>query len=211
VLQAARLREDVAQANLQALRAQINPHFLFNALNSVVTLIGRDPTMAREMLVRLSELLRATLTAGDSQETTLAQELEITARYLEIEQVRFADRLTVEWSIDAGLSEWRVPAFALQPLVENALKYGLALRRDPGTVRISARADDTALELTVRDDGPDAPSVASSPASRNGAGIALRNLRSRLERLYGADASLELRSRESGGTDAVVRIPRRVA
>jgi len=209
VISAARLREDVAQANLQALRAQLNPHFLFNALNAVVTLIGRDPTMARDTLVRLSELLRATLTAGDAQETTLAQELELTARYLEIEEVRFADRLTVEWTIAPGLAEWRVPAFALQPLVENALRHGLARRREPGTVRISARADDNALELVVRDDGPDADD--SSEARKNGAGIALKNLRSRLERLYGPSASLTLRPRESGGMDAIVRIPRRTA
>lgn len=209
VIGAARLREDVAQANLQALRAQLNPHFLFNALNAVVTLIGRDPAIARDTLVRLSELLRASLTAGETQETTLAQELELTARYLEIEEVRFADRLTVEWTIAPGLAEWRVPAFALQPLVENALRHGFARRRDPGTLRISARADDEALELLVRDDGPDADD--STLSASNGAGIALKNLRARLERLYGPSASLILRPREGGGMDAVVRIPRRTA
>lgn len=223
-LNAARLREDVATAHLQALRAQLNPHFLFNALNAVVTLIGRDPALARDVLVRLAELLRATLAAGDTQETTLGKELEITGRYLEIEQVRFADRLIVEWAIEPNLAEWRVPAFALQPLVENAIKYGLARRRDPGTVRISAHADESALELIVRDDGGDDAGDGAaagdargendtSPADTRGtpgAGIALRNLRARLERLYGDDASLELRPRPSGGTDAVVRIPRRV-
>ncbi len=207
-LRAARLREDLAQASLQALRAQLNPHFLFNAMNSVVTLIARDANAAREMLVRMSELLRATLAAGDAQETTLAQELELTARYLELEQVRFADRLTVEWRIDGELAEWRVPAFALQPLVENALRHGLAQRTEPGTVLISARADDAALELMVRDDGP-GPGRAPKP-ERNGSGIALGNLRSRLERLYGSEATLALRARPEGGTDAVVRIPRRV-
>lgn len=206
---AAQLREDVAQASLQALRAQLNPHFLFNALNAVVTLIGRDPAMAREMLVRVADLLRATLAAGDAQETTLAQELEITARYLEIEQVRFADRLRVAWDITAGLAEWTVPAFALQPLVENALRHGLAQRRAPGTVTISARADATTLLLTVRDDGPDDPS-APPPRAGQGAGIAIKNLRARLERLYGPSASLELRPRAAGGMDAEVRIPRRV-
>lgn len=206
-LVAARLREDVAQANLQALRAQINPHFLFNAMNAVVTLIGRDPAAARDMLVRLSELLRATLTAGDAQETSLAQELELTGRYLEIEQVRFADRLRVEWDVAGGLASSRVPAFALQPLVENALRHGLAHRRTPGTVRTSARADGGVLELVVRDDGPDGP---STPTMGNGgAGMALKNLRGRLERLHGDAASLTLRPRPEGGMDAVVRIPRR--
>lgn len=203
---AARLREDLAQANLQALRAQLNPHFLFNALNAVVTLIGRDQALARDTVVRLADLLRATLAAGDAQETTLAQELALTARYLEIEQLRFADRLRVEWSIEPGLDEWRVPAFALQPLVENALKHGLARRRDPGTVQISARRDGEMLELIVRNDGADADSAPLTPRE-TGAGIAVANLRSRLERLYGADASLMLRPREERGMDAVVRIP----
>ena len=206
-LAAAQLREDVAQANLQALRAQINPDFLFNAMNAVVTLIGRDPAAARDMLVRLSELLRATLTAGDAQETSLAQELELTGRYLEIEQVRFADRLRVEWEVEGGLAASRVPAFALQPLVENALRHGLAHRRTPGTVRISARADGGTLELVVRDDGPDGPTTPTM--GTGGAGMALKNLRGRLARLYGDAASLTLRPRAEGGMDAVVRIPRR--
>lgn len=203
---AAQLREDVAQASLQALRAQVNPHFLFNALNAVVTLIGRDPAQAREMLVRISELLRATLTAGDAQETTLAQEVELTARYLEIEQVRFADRLSVEWEIGADLSGRMVPAFALQPLVENALRHAIGQRRGAGVVRIIARAEPNGLSLIVRDDGPDGPT--SEPmATRPGAGVALKNLRARLERLYGPTASLTLKPREQGGMDAVVFIP----
>lgn len=207
-LRATQLREDLAQANLQALRAQINPHFLFNAMNSVVTLIARDATAAREMLVKLSELLRATLSAGDAQETTLAQELELTARYLELEQVRFADRLTVEWTIQADLAEWRVPAFALQPLVENALRHGLSHRTEPGVVGITAKSDERALELMVRDDGPGARTLVR-PES-NGTGTALANLRARLMRLYGSDATLTLRPRPEGGMDAIVRIPRRV-
>lgn len=203
---AARLREDVAQASLQALRAQVNPHFLFNALNAVVTLIGRDPAQAREMLVRISELLRATLTAGDSQETTLAQEVELTARYLEIEQLRFADRLSVDWEIDADLALQMVPAFALQPLVENALRHAMGQRKGPGRVRIIARKEASGLSLIVRDDGPDGPPPEQS-VTRRGAGVALKNLRARLERLYGPAASLTLQPRSEGGMDAVVFIP----
>jgi hypothetical protein len=203
-LRAARLREDLATASLQALRAQLNPHFLFNALNAVVALIGRDPAAARAMLVRLSELLRATLAAGDAQETALDQEIELTARYLEIEQVRFADRLTVTWSIAPGLGGVRVPAFTLQPLVENALRHGLGRRSGAGTVEIIARPEDGTLLLTVRDGGPGP--VSAAPA-RGGAGIALANLRARLERLHGARAALALVARPEGGTDAVVRIP----
>jgi hypothetical protein len=207
-VRAARLREDLATASLQALRAQLNPHFLFNALNSVVTLIGRDPAAARAMLVRLSELLRATLSAGDAQETTVAQEVALVARYLEIEEVRFADRLTVRWTLDPVTNDLLVPAFTLQPLVENALRHGLGRRQGPGVVEILARADGSMLELTVRDGGPGP--VSPVPA-RGGAGIALSNLRARLERLHGAAATLQLIARPDGGTDAVVRVPARRA
>lgn len=207
-LQAAQLREDVARASLQALRAQLNPHFLFNALNAVVTLIGRDPALARDMVVRLADLLRATLTAGEAQETSLDQELDLTRRYLEIEQLRFADRLRVEWVIEPGLGHWRVPAFALQPLVENALRHGLARRRAPGTVQIVARRDAAMLELRVGNDGPD-DDVSLPPMAGEGAGIAIGNLRARCERLYGADASLELRPRADRGMDAILRLPQR--
>ncbi len=204
-LRAARLGEDLAQARLDALRAQLNPHFLFNALNAVVTLIARDAAAAQVMLVRISELLRATLAAGNAQETTLAAELDLTAKYLEIEQARFADRLTVTWAIAGDAGECIVPAFALQPLVENALKHGVGRRTDGGTVAISARSDGSTLELTVRDDGPDAMTGAA-PA---GAGIALANLRARLDRLHGAAASLTLTPRPGGGTDATMRLPLR--
>jgi hypothetical protein len=205
-LQAAQLREDVARASLQALRAQLNPHFLFNALNAVVTLIGRDPSLARDMLVRLADLLRATLTAGEAQESTLNQELDLTRRYLEIEQLRFVDRLRVEWKVDPGLGDWLVPAFALQPLVENALRHGLARRRAPGVVEIVARRDGDVLELRVGNDGPD--DDGAPPATRDGAGIALDNLRSRCARLYGDAATLELRPRADRGMDAILRLPR---
>ena len=203
-LRTARLGEDLANANLQALRAQLNPHFLFNALNAVVTLIPRDPELARTTVVRLSEMLRATLTAGDAQETTLAQELALTARYLEIESVRFADRLQVTWTLDDTLSHALVPAFTLQPLVENALRHGLGRRSGAGTVEIISRqTTDDALELIVRDGGPGP--VSDQPIA-GGAGIALQNLRARLLRLYGPTATIELLARDEGGTDAVVRI-----
>ncbi len=202
-LRTARLGEDLAQASLQALRAQLNPHFLFNALNSIVTLIGRDPAAAENMTVRLSELLRATLAAGDVQETTLEQEIALTARYLEIEQVRFADRLTVHWDIAEEVRPARVPAFALQPLVENAIRHGISRRAGPGEVTIIARRENVDLVLTTRDDGVGVSSTSPS----DGAGIALANLRARLARLHGTDASLTLHARGSGGTDAIVRFP----
>ena len=201
-LVAARMSEDLAHAQLRALQSQLNPHFLFNALNSVVTLIGRDPPLAQRTVVRLADLLRATLRTGDTQEIPLAQELEVTRRYLEIEQVRFADRLTVYWHVDESLHT-AVPAFALQPLVENALVHGIAQRPGTGTVSINAERDGNHAVLRVCDDGPGPIGSHHS----DGAGVSLANLRSRLERLYGDAASLVLHARDGGGAEAVLRIP----
>lgn len=200
---AARMGEDLAQAQLRALQAQLNPHFLFNALNSVVTLIGRDPALAQRTVVRLADLLRATLRSGDAQEVPLSQELELTRRYLDIEQVRFADRLSVRWDLADDI-ETVVPAFALQPLVENALVHGIAQRSGAGTLVISAGRDagDVVLRVCDNGPGPHAPTRAS-----NGAGVGLANLRARLERLYGDGASLTLQVRAEGGAEAVLRIP----
>jgi sensor histidine kinase YesM len=172
-------------------------------LNSVVTLIGRDPALAQRTVVRLADLLRATLRTGDSQEVALTQEIELTRRYLDIEQVRFADRLSVRWEIAEHLDAM-VPAFALQPLVENALVHGIARLSGPGTLSISAsrQADEIVLRVCDNGPGPDAPARAS-----NGAGVGLANLRARLERLYGDAASLALQVRNGGGTEVVLRVP----
>lgn len=199
---AARMGEDLAQAQLRALQAQLNPHFLFNALNSVVALIGRDPAQAQRTVVRLADLLRATLRAGDLQEVPLSQELEVTRRYLDIEQVRFADRLTVEWDVDHRIDAV-VPAFALQPLVENALLHGIANLSGRGTVSISAARDGDQVVLRVCDNGP-GPMVS---VSSHGAGVGLTNLRARLETLYGGAASLALQARDAGGAEVVLRVP----
>ncbi len=203
---AARMGEDLAQAQLRALQAQLNPHFLFNALNSVVALIGRDPALAQRTVVRLADLLRATLRAGDMQEVALSQELEVTRRYLEIEQVRFADRLTVQWDVDDRIDAV-VPAFALQPLVENALLHGIAQLSGPGTLSITASRDADHVVLRVCDNGP-GPLVARGS---NGAGVGLTNLRARLESLYGSAASLALQAGETGGAEVVLRVPFRPA
>lgn len=207
---AARLGEDLAQAQLRALQAQLNPHFLFNALNSVVALIGRDAASAQQLVVQLADLLRMTLKTGEQQEVTLAQELEVTRRYLAIEQVRFADRLTVDWP--AGeVPDALVPAFALQPLVENALRHGVG--RVTGAARLSVRALVQAeasapmLEITVRDNGPGPRDQARVP----GTGTGLPNLRARLSRLYGAAASLSLQDASGGGAESVLRVPLRRA
>jgi Histidine kinase len=205
-LREARLGEDLAQARLEALRAQLNPHFLFNSLNAIVSLIDRNPAAAQQMTIRLADLLRATLAAGDVQQQSLREELELTRRYLEIEQVRFADRLSVTWAIAPGLDDVRVPAFALQPLVENAIRHGIARRPGAGMIEIASWADGDTVVLRVSDDGhglrPDA-----APESRAGAGIALRNLRARLERLHGAGATLSLTPRDGGGAVSEIRLP----
>ena len=204
-LVAARMNEDLMQAQLRALQAQLNPHFLFNALNSVVALIGRDPALAQRTVVRLADLLRATLRAEHVQEVPLAQELELTRRYLDIELVRFADRLHVQWNVPEPLGaalSGVVPAFALQPLVENALVHGIAKRPTGGDLTISAARDGTQIELRVCDNGDGLTSSDS-----HGTGVGLANLRARLERLYGAAASLTLHDRATGGAEAILRIP----
>ncbi|MCU0636528.1 MAG: histidine kinase, partial [Gemmatimonadaceae bacterium] len=204
-LRAAQLDQDLTQARLVALRAQLNPHFLFNALNSVVTLIGSDPPRAQEMTVRLADLLRATLGSGDDQQWTLERELELVRRYLEIEQVRFADRLTVRWQVADGLAEAIVPSFVLQPLVENAIRHGLSRTIGQGSIGIVIdRPLGSVLRLAVHDDGPGLTALSGDTA---GAGIALSNLRARLERLYGAGAQVTLTNGSPTGAVAEVRVP----
>lgn len=201
----AQLDLDLAEAQLRALQAQLRPHFLFNALNSVVTMIDRDPAVAQRMVIQLSDLLRATLKAGERQEIALQQEIELTRLYLAIEQVRFSDRLHVDWQIAEGLTG-NVPALALQPIVENAIVHGVARRREPGWVTIRIRKQNGALEMQVRDDGPGLPSQRDGAREGDG-GVGLSNLRARLERLYGSAASLELAPAAGGGTEVTLRVP----
>ncbi|MBK6458173.1 MAG: histidine kinase [Gemmatimonadetes bacterium] len=202
-VRAARLTSDLAQAQLSALRAQLHPHFLFNALNAVVALVGEDPAAAKRVTVRLAELLRATLAATERSSLPLREELELTRRYLEIEQVRFGERLTVDWSVDEALLDADVPAFVLQPLVENALVHAVAPRAAGGRVEIVARSVGEGLQLAVCDDG-----AGPQPrASTRGNGVGLRNLRDRLERLYDGLATLNLATRSGGGAEVTVVLP----
>jgi hypothetical protein len=201
-VRAARLDQDLAVSHLRALQSQLNPHFLFNALNSVVTLIGKDPAAAQDMVVRLADLLRATLGAGEAQEVPLARELEFTARYLDIERIRFGERLEVEWTI-AHEGEPLVPAFGLQPLVENAIVHGIAQRVAGGKVAIGAARRGDTLMLTVVDSGVGP----RGGAQRAGAGVGLANLRARLERLYGDAARLDFESDPTGFTRATLVVP----
>lgn len=204
-LVSARLGADLANAKLDALQAQLNPHFLFNSLNSVVSLIASDPPSAQRMVVRLGDLLRSTLTLSGEQEVPLREELELVQRYLDIEQVRFPDRLTIGWDIEERARPLAVPSLVLQPLVENALVHGIARLTGPGTVTIGARASAASLILTVRDNGP---GLAVPPKTR-GHGIGLRNLRERLERLYGDAALLQIVDAAGGGCLVTLALPLR--
>jgi two-component system, LytTR family, sensor kinase len=209
-----RLRSELAESQLQALRARLDPHFLFNALNTVSALIHPQPDRAERVVVRLSELLRRALESGSEQEVPLREELDFVRSYLEIEQARFEDRLRVRWAVDDDVLDALVPPLLLQPLVENAVRHGLAPRASPGYVEISARRQGGRLLLSVRDDGIGV--VDRGRTGRAGGGFGLTSTRERLAALYGADHEFLLRSwgrRSTGesGALAEARIPFRTA
>ena len=204
---ASRLETELTEARLAALKAQLHPHFLFNAFNSVSALLGRDPAAAREMLARLESLLTLTLERAEAQEVTLAEELRVVEMYAGIEGVRFSDRLSVEVDVDPRLHDVLVPHLVLQPLVENAVKHGIAARPGPGRIAVSARADGGRIVLSVADDGP---GTSADSASR-GEGIGLANTRARLAQLYGAAAALAVESAAGRGTRVTVTLPLRRA
>jgi two-component system LytT family sensor kinase len=200
--QQARLSAQLAEARLGALRMQLNPHFLFNSLNALAVLVRDQKTRdASRMLELLGTVLRQVLQGEKRQEVPLSDELHFIEQYLAIEQVRFSDRLHVQWSIDPALRDAAVPEFILQPLVENAIRHGVAKRSEAGTIEVSAALDGDAIVLTVGDDGP------GYAGEGVDAGVGLANIRARLETLYGPAGRLELRRGENGGTIATVRLP----
>lgn len=200
----ARLNEQLTQAQLDTLRAQINPHFLFNSLNSVAVLARRGKVVEVEhMVTRLADLLRHSLESSRAQLVTLRVELEAVRRYLDIEQVRFGDRLVVTIDVAESLLDRAVPSFLLQPLVENAVRHGPGDSRSPLRIFVSASAPDGQLHFTVRDDGV---GLGAQDEASNGIGLA--NTRARLQGLYGDAASLTLSSGERGvGTVVTVVLP----
>ena len=202
-LQAARLEARLVESQLQALKMQLHPHFLFNTLHAISALMDEDVKAARRKIARLSELLRLTLENAGQQEVTLRQELEVLERYLEIEQIRFQGRLTVEWQIEAATLEARVPNLILQPLVENAVRHGIAPVSAAGRIEIRAARSDGKLELSVRDDGPGL--AADSEAFKQG--IGLSNTRARLQQLYGGAQHLEISNAAEGGLVVRLTIP----
>jgi two-component system LytT family sensor kinase len=201
---AARVEAEAARAQLAALRAQLHPHFLFNALHAVVQLIPIDQARAVEAAELIASLLRVTL-EENRDEVTLDDEWKFVSGYLEVERIRFGDRLRVRAEVDLELMDERVPSFGLQTLVENAVRHGAALRVAPTEIVVTAVGTDSNLTLTVRNDGDHlVPSLSS-----NGVGTGLSRLRERLRFLYGDSASLMSGPRENGGFEAILVIPRR--
>ncbi len=203
------LVELAATAQLAALRAQINPHFLFNSLNSIAQLIRADPDRAEACVERLAEMFRYVLRYGEKDFVPLAEELEMARAYLDIERARFGDRLRVETHVDPPSLQHLIPNLILQPLVENAVRHGLSRKRGGGTVRIDARLADGCLELSVGDDGLGMPDTALERVYEHG--IGLRNLRDRLARLYGPAHLPEITSAPGSGTRVRLRLPLRPA
>ncbi len=203
-LQIARVETRLATAQLQALRMQLHPHFLFNTLNSISALMHRDVEAADRMLARLSDFLRMTLEVGGAQEVPLKQELDFLRRYLEIEQIRFPDRLKVKMDVPSGVLDAQVPNLILQPLVENAIRHGIAPSSSAGTIEITARHDAETLKLTVCDDGPGLEPGTDGPRRE---GVGLTNTRERIRQLYGAASRLELANGATGGLVVRLDIP----
>ncbi len=202
-VQLARVSEQLAGARFAALQAQLNPHFLFNTLNTIaVRARDGDSVGTVRMVEQLSDLLRRTLTRHRSSEVSLEEELDLVRQYIAIEEARFPDRLKVIVESDSSLHQAAVPGFALQHLVENAIRHGIARRPGAGTVQVVARRDGDYLELTVSDDGAGLAESTPMPA-----GHGIENTRERLRALYGDKSSLTLTGRPGGGTIATMRIP----
>ncbi|HVG28233.1 MAG TPA: histidine kinase [Pyrinomonadaceae bacterium] len=196
------------QAQLQVLRMQLHPHFLFNTLNAVSALVYENPRAAARVIAQLSDLLRLSLRGGQAQQIALKDELDFLRKYVEIQQTLLHDRLEVGWDIAPETLDARVPAMVLQPLVENSIRHGIAPLEAGGRVEVSARREGGALLLRVSDDGaglPGADGLNGGAASNGGVGLA--NTRARLAQLYGAAHRFELRRQPAGGTAVSLTIP----
>jgi signal transduction histidine kinase len=202
-LRAVELQGQLAQAQLQALKMQLHPHFLFNTLNAIAGLVRKNENKAAtDMLAGLSDLLRLSLENAGTQEVSLKQELEFLERYLEIERIRFADRLNVSMRIAPETLAARVPNLILQPLVENAIRHGIAPRATAGLIEIRAEREGEKLRLQIKDDGPGLPADKSLSN-----GVGLSNTLARLQRLYGPAQSLAFDNAPEGGAVVTLEIP----
>ncbi len=196
----------MTQAQLQALKMQLHPHFLFNTLNSISALLEEDVEAADKMIARLGDFLRMTLENSGDEEVTLQEELEFLRCYLAIESVRFNDRLTVNMDVEPEALDARVPNLILQPIVENAIRHAVASRVGAGRIEIRARRESGKLRLSVRDDGPGL-SPASSTGARTREGIGIANTRARLDQLYKGSHSFDMCDARGGGLQITVVIP----
>jgi two-component system, LytTR family, sensor kinase len=203
-LQTADLERRLVEARLQSLRAQLHPHFLFNALNTISAFTETNPQMARRLMERLGDLLRASLTHASRPRVTLGEELTFLDDYLVIESARFEGRIVVTVDVDDDLLDVMVPSFLLQPLVENAIRHGVGARLSGGHVEVTARREDSVLKLRVRDDG-----VGLKPGWQMGqnGGVGLLNVASRLEHLYSRSDLLRVAPVPSGGVEVHLDLP----
>lgn len=197
------------QAQLAMLRYQLNPHFLFNTLNAISTLVlARDSELANRMVSKLAAFLRYTLVNQPDQKVTLEQELYALGLYLDIEKVRFDERLTTDFDVEERARQALIPSLLLQPLVENAVKYAVAPSEAGGTIAIKAQVKGGRLSITVSDDGPGMDTAEVKPLSLLSSGVGLKNTKARLEEIYGPDHSLSLENREPSGLAVMITLPR---
>ncbi|HVW86903.1 MAG TPA: histidine kinase [Bryobacteraceae bacterium] len=204
VTKAAQLQTQLIQAQLQALKMQLHPHFLFNTLHTITALVHEDPDMAELTITRLSELLRLFLANSTVHEAPLSEELRILDLYLEIERARFEERLRVEYHVPPLLCDAMVPSLILQPLVENSIRHGIGRRAEPGCISIVAELQGEALVLRIVDNGVGLPDDSKKPVHQ---GMGLAITRGRLESLYGPQQSLVLRNLPHGGAEARIILP----
>jgi len=205
-LEQASLKAQLAQAQLRALKMQVHPHFLFNTLHSISSLVLEDPPKANSMIARLGDFLRITLDNSDQQLVTLKQETEFLRCYLDIEQVRFGDRLRVAFEMEPVTLSAQVPHLILQPIVENAIQHAVAPRTAQSQIQIKANQQNGLLRIEIKDNGPGIPSRDDSPADR---GLGLKNVRARLNEIYGQNFRFELTNNPGGGLIVGMEIPLR--
>jgi two-component system LytT family sensor kinase len=205
-LRTLQLEAQLSQAQLQALKMQLHPHFLFNTLHSISALLNKDVDAARKMITRLGDFLRLTLENSGAQEVTLKQEMEFLTCYLEIERIRFQNRLVTRMDVADRTLLAKVPNLILQPIVENAIRHGIAPRSTPGFIDIAAKQLDGRLRIQVRDNGPGLPEHRTSQ-NQFKKGLGLANTETRLKRLYGADHLFDLSNDPAGGLIVTLEIP----
>ncbi|MEM1268898.1 MAG: histidine kinase [Bacteroidota bacterium] len=203
-IRASQLKTQLARAQVKALKMQLHPHFLFNTLHAVSALMDQDVKASQRMLVLLSELLRLSLDNVDQQEVSLDQELAFVQRYLAVQRIRFGDSLEVDFNVEDGVGNARVPNLVLQPLVENAIKHGSAPEGHTSRLLVSAHTEGDDLILSVTDNGAGLPSGDGAPPTE---GIGLRTTRERLHQLYGPEYRLRFEPSATGGLTVSVRLP----